>query len=165
MSEMVLRNARIVLADEVVTGSVLVADGKLSAIDAGSAAHGEDFDGDFLIPGLVELHTDHFESHYRPRPAVTLNALAALQAHDAQVAGAGITTVFDAVRIGSDAEMGDITLPPGTSAAGGPLSQTSAWAAPLPNRASAVAAAASGPRIVFIRSSPINPVCPWPCRR
>lgn len=109
MSEFALANARIVLADEVVTGSVLVRDGIIAAIDTGTVRAGEDVDGDYVIPGLVELHTDHFENHYRPRPGVTWNAIAALQSHDAQVAGAGITTVFDAVRIGSDPETGDIT--------------------------------------------------------
>jgi alpha-D-ribose 1-methylphosphonate 5-triphosphate diphosphatase len=98
-----------VLGNEVVTGSVLVRDGVIAAIDTGSASAGEDMEGDYVIPGLVELHTDHFENHYRPRPGVTWNAMAALQSHDAQVAGAGITTVFDAVRIGSDPETGDIT--------------------------------------------------------
>ncbi|WP_055047676.1 alpha-D-ribose 1-methylphosphonate 5-triphosphate diphosphatase [Devosia sp. A16] len=109
MSEFALANARIVLSDEVVTGSVLVRDGVIAAIDTGTVRAGEDMDGDYVIPGLVELHTDHFENHYRPRPGVTWNAIAALQSHDAQVAGAGITTVFDAVRIGSDPETGDIT--------------------------------------------------------
>lgn len=109
MSELALTNARIVLADEVVTGSVLVRDGLIAAVDTGPSAVGEDVVGDYVIPGLVELHTDHFENHYRPRPSVTWNAIAALQSHDALVAGAGITTVFDAVRIGSDPETGDIT--------------------------------------------------------
>ncbi len=109
MSEFALGNARIVLADEVIEGSVLVRDGVIAAIEPGPAQHAEDIGGDYLIPGLVELHTDHFENHYRPRPGVTWNAMAALQSHDAQIAGAGITTVFDAVRIGSDPETGDIT--------------------------------------------------------
>jgi alpha-D-ribose 1-methylphosphonate 5-triphosphate diphosphatase len=109
MNEFALANARIVLADEVVEGSVLIRDGVIAAVDTGRARSGEDVEGDYVIPGLVELHTDHFENHYRPRPGVTWNAIAALQSHDAQVAGAGITTVFDAVRIGSDPEVGDIT--------------------------------------------------------
>ncbi len=108
MTEFALSNARIVLADEVIEGSVLVRDGRIAAIDPGHSHAGEDVGGDYVIPGLVELHTDHFENHYRPRPGVTWNAMAALQSHDAQVAGAGITTVFDAVRIGSDPETGDI---------------------------------------------------------
>lgn len=100
-SETVLTNARIVLAGEVMTGSVLIRDGRI--VDIGSATSGgDDLDGDYLIPGLVELHTDHLEGHYAPRPRVRWNPLAAVQAHDAQVAASGITTVFDALRVGID---------------------------------------------------------------
>lgn len=109
MSEFAITNARIVLPDEVIEGSLLVRDGVIAEIDRKGVRTGEDFEGDYLIPGLVELHTDHFENHYRPRQGVVWNAVAALQSHDAQVAGAGITTVFDAIRIGSDPETGDIT--------------------------------------------------------
>lgn len=109
MTELAITNARIVLRDTVIHGSLLIRDGRIAAYDTGPVSHGEDFGGDYLIPGLVELHTDHFESHYRPRQGVVWNAMAALQSHDAQVAGAGITTVFDAVRIGSDPETGNIT--------------------------------------------------------
>jgi alpha-D-ribose 1-methylphosphonate 5-triphosphate diphosphatase len=107
--EFAASNARIVLPDEVVEGSLLVRDGRIVAIDAGPSRIGEDFEGDYLLPGLVELHTDNFENHYRPRQGVTWDAMAALQAHDAQIAGAGITTVFDAVRIGSDPNAAEMT--------------------------------------------------------
>ncbi|HHY48862.1 MAG TPA: alpha-D-ribose 1-methylphosphonate 5-triphosphate diphosphatase [Alphaproteobacteria bacterium] len=109
MRELAFTNARIILADEVIHGSLAVKGETIDSVDDGDVRHGEDLEGDYLLPGLVELHTDHFENHYRPRQGVTWNALAALQAHDAQVAGAGITTVFDAIRIGSDPEIGDIT--------------------------------------------------------
>lgn len=108
MSELVLSNARVVLAHEVVTGSVLVRDGVITDIDTKTARGGEDFGGDYLIPGLVELHTDHLENHYRPRPGVFWDPLAALHAHDVQISGSGITTVFDAVRIGSDVDLPDM---------------------------------------------------------
>lgn len=103
--ERVFRNARVVLADRVVEGSVAIVGGMITAIDSGPSAVGEDLGGDYLIPGLVELHTDHLEGHYRPRPNVFWNPMAALHAHDVQIAGSGITTVFDAVRIGSDADL------------------------------------------------------------
>jgi alpha-D-ribose 1-methylphosphonate 5-triphosphate diphosphatase len=103
--ERVFRNARIVGADAVTTGSLEAIDGVIAATDTGASAVGEDFEGDYLIPGLVELHTDQFESHYRPRPGVYWHTLGALQAHDLQIAGSGITTVFDAVRIGADPEV------------------------------------------------------------
>jgi alpha-D-ribose 1-methylphosphonate 5-triphosphate diphosphatase len=99
---MTLRNARIVLEDEIVTGSISMRDGLIAGIDTGSSDVGDDMEGDYLIPGLVELHTDHLESHYAPRPGVLWDSIAALQAHDAQVAGSGITTVFDCLRLGSD---------------------------------------------------------------
>ncbi len=101
-NETVLKNARIVLADEIVNGSILMRDGKIASIDQGNAGLGEDMDGDYVIPGLIELHTDQLEAHYAPRPKVRWNVDAAVQAHDAQVAASGITTVFDAMRVGND---------------------------------------------------------------
>jgi alpha-D-ribose 1-methylphosphonate 5-triphosphate diphosphatase len=106
-ADQIFSNARIVLADEVLTGSVLVRDGLIADI-SGPVSGGEDFEGDYLIPGLIELHTDHLENHYAPRPKVRWNPIAAVQAHDAQIAASGITTVFDALRVGTDeqADMG-----------------------------------------------------------
>lgn len=108
-AETVLTNARIVLADEIVEGSLMLRDGLIARIDAGAARSGEDMGGDYVIPGLVELHTDHLEGHYAPRPKVRWNPIAAVLAHDAQVATAGITTVLDALRVGMD-EDADLTL-------------------------------------------------------
>ncbi|MBD8652298.1 alpha-D-ribose 1-methylphosphonate 5-triphosphate diphosphatase [Rhizobium sp. CFBP 13726] len=104
--ETVFTNARIVLEDSIVTGSIQIRDGKIADISSGTAQAGEDFEGDYLIPGLVELHTDHLEQHYSPRPGVRWNATAAIQAHDAQIASSGITTVFDCLRMGSDEDGG-----------------------------------------------------------
>lgn len=101
-AETSFRNARIVLADEIIEGDLNVANGVIAGFDAGSSQVGEDFEGDFLVPGLVELHTDHLEGHYAPRPGVRWNAVAAVQAHDAQIAASGITTVFDCLRMGSE---------------------------------------------------------------
>ncbi|QKD00513.1 alpha-D-ribose 1-methylphosphonate 5-triphosphate diphosphatase [Mesorhizobium loti] len=107
-AETVLSNARIVLADEIVEGSLVLRDGFIAGINAGTSRTGEDMGGDYIIPGLVELHTDHLEGHYAPRPKVRWNPIAAVLAHDAQVATAGITTVLDALRVGMD-EDADLT--------------------------------------------------------
>jgi alpha-D-ribose 1-methylphosphonate 5-triphosphate diphosphatase len=105
-NETVFRNARIVLGDQVLEGSVVVRDGRIADVAEGYSAVGEDFDGDYLIPGLIELHTDHLETHYSPRPGVRWDKIAAIQAHDSQVAASGITTVFDCLRMGSDEDGG-----------------------------------------------------------
>lgn len=104
--ETVLSNAKLVLEDSVVAGSVLLREGRIADIGDPSAK-GEDLAGDYLVPGLVELHTDHLESHFSPRPGVQWDALPAVLAHDAQMSAAGVTTVFDAVRIGSTPDGSD----------------------------------------------------------
>ncbi len=100
--QLVLNNARIVMADELIRGSVQVVGGRIQSVDAGhtSVMEGIDFEGDYLLPGLVEMHTDNFERHLMPRPKVQWAELPALLAHDAEIAAAGITTVFDALGVG-----------------------------------------------------------------
>ena len=95
-------NARVVLADEVLHGQVRVDQGRITAIDTGAhtSPGGHDLEGDYLMPGLVEIHTDNFERHLMPRPKVQWAELPALLAHDAEIAAAGITTVFDALGVG-----------------------------------------------------------------
>ena len=53
--ETVFTNARIVLVDEVIHGSLAVKDGRIAALDRGVATLGENLEGDYLVPGLVEL--------------------------------------------------------------------------------------------------------------
>ena len=102
-TETVLTNARIVLVDDVISGSVQIVDGRIADVSNGAskAAGAIDLDGDHLIPGLVELHTDHLETHYHPRPRVNWPPIPAALAHDAQIVAAGITTVYDAVYVGN----------------------------------------------------------------
>lgn len=98
--DLVLANGRVVTGGEVLRGSVLVRGGRIASVDGGTAAGGHDLEGDLLIPGLVELHTDNFERHLMPRPKVHWPELPALFGHDAEIAAAGITTVYDALGVG-----------------------------------------------------------------
>jgi len=102
MNTPVFKNAQLVLPHEVVLGSVSVHKGLISSVDQGPAtrAEGWDLQGDYLMPGFVEMHTDNFERHLMPRPKVQWAEMPALLAHDAEVAAAGITTVFDALGVG-----------------------------------------------------------------
>lgn len=101
MDETIFTNARIVVRDRIVSGTLVVRDGLVAEISEGrSGAPATDLDGDYLLPGLVELHTDNMEKYFSPRPGVRWPALSAAIAHDAQVAAAGITTVLDALAVG-----------------------------------------------------------------
>src|ERR1700722_15154519 len=96
-------NATIVAADRVLKGHVAVEAGRIAEVGKGGGTRSAvDFEGDYLLPGLVELHTDHLEAHFMPRPAVMWHAGSAVLAYDAQIAAAGITTVFDSFRVGMD---------------------------------------------------------------
>ncbi|KIC37869.1 alpha-D-ribose 1-methylphosphonate 5-triphosphate diphosphatase [Leisingera sp. ANG-M7] len=101
--EMILANAALVLPGEIRTGSVKVTRGVIADISGGASvpAGAIDCQGDFVSPGLVELHTDNLERHIQPRPKVDWPHASAIIAHDTELAGTGITTVFDAMRVGS----------------------------------------------------------------
>lgn len=98
----VFANARLLTPTGEITGTLLVRDGQIAAIDTGpTGVSAIDCAGDYLSPGLIELHTDNLERHISPRPRVDWPHHAAIIAHDAELAGAGISTVFDAIRVGS----------------------------------------------------------------
>jgi len=102
-TELIIRNARIIGRDtEIAGGSLRAADSMITALnsDTSTASGAIDFDGDYLLPGLVELHTDNLEKHFAPRPGVRWPSRLAVLSHDAQIAAAGITTVLDAVAVG-----------------------------------------------------------------
>ncbi|MGX9352961.1 alpha-D-ribose 1-methylphosphonate 5-triphosphate diphosphatase [Shimia sp. W99] len=101
--EMILANATLVLPHETLRGSVVVRGGTIVGMDSGASvpAGAVDCEGDFVAPGLIELHTDNLERHLHPRPKVDWPHQAAIVAHDAELASVGITTVFDAIRVGS----------------------------------------------------------------
>jgi alpha-D-ribose 1-methylphosphonate 5-triphosphate diphosphatase len=99
--ETILGNATIVLADRVIErGWVAISDGKIAELGEGRApGSSEDAGGDLVMPGLVELHTDHLEAHYVPRPKVFWDPVAAVISYDGQLATSGITTVLDSLRV------------------------------------------------------------------
>lgn len=103
MTTLTLANAHIVLENDVLHGAIEMQDGKITAITPGGAvpAGAVDVAGDLIIPGLIELHTDNLERHIQPRPKVDWPHAAAILAHDGELASVGVTTVFDAMRVGS----------------------------------------------------------------
>ncbi len=97
----ILTNARVVTRHETFLGTIVWDDGTIRSVDRGVTANpaAEDLGGGYVLPGLVEIHTDNLERHLQPR-STRWPATGALFAHDAQVAATGITTVLDAICIG-----------------------------------------------------------------
>ncbi|HSP58115.1 MAG TPA: alpha-D-ribose 1-methylphosphonate 5-triphosphate diphosphatase [Halomonas sp.] len=102
-AEQVLNRVRLVLDDEVVEGSLVICEGRIADIDtrASQLPDAVDCEGDYLLPGMIELHTDNMEKYFQPRPKVAWPSRQAALAHDAQMAASGITTVFDSLSIGT----------------------------------------------------------------
>lgn len=104
MQEFVITNANLVLENEIVRGTLVFDTKGIKVVDQGVSTNpgAVDADGDYLCPGLVEVHTDNLEKHFMPRPGVFWpDGLAAALAHDNDLVGAGITTVFDSVSAGT----------------------------------------------------------------
>jgi alpha-D-ribose 1-methylphosphonate 5-triphosphate diphosphatase len=102
MNSITLTNAKIVLPNESFVGTLHIEGSTIEDISKGitSTPGSIDCEGDFVMPGLVELHTDNLERHLMPRPKTYWSELPALVAHDAELIAAGITTVFDSIGIG-----------------------------------------------------------------
>ncbi|RUL63266.1 alpha-D-ribose 1-methylphosphonate 5-triphosphate diphosphatase [Dyella dinghuensis] len=102
MNDLALTNARIVLDDCILHGTLIARNGIIRLVEEGStqAPGAIDCEGDYVVPGLVELHTDNLEKHLMPRAGVLWPSIPAVLTHDAQVVAAGITTVFDALSVG-----------------------------------------------------------------
>jgi alpha-D-ribose 1-methylphosphonate 5-triphosphate diphosphatase len=104
MNKQTIINANLVLKDEVIKGAIVIENGHLKQIDQNYSqlAAAEDWNDDYLMPGMVELHTDNMEKFFTPRPGVIWPKVSAMIAHDRQMVGSGVTTVFDAVAVGYD---------------------------------------------------------------
>ena len=103
MTDTILANATLVLPDQVIRGALHLVAGWIASIDPGTDVPkgAVDCHGDLVMPGLIELHTDNLERHIEPRPTVHFPHAGAILAHDGELAACGITTVFDALRVGS----------------------------------------------------------------
>ena len=99
---MIINNVRLVLDDQVVEGSLEMKNGVISAFADSSSQLQQALDaqGGWLLPGLIELHTDNLDKFFTPRPKVDWPAHSAMSSHDALMVASGITTVLDAVAVG-----------------------------------------------------------------
>lgn len=106
---MIINNVKLVLENEVVHGSLEMQDGEIRTFAESQSRLPEAMDGEggWLLPGLIELHTDNLDKFFTPRPKVDWPAHSAMSSHDALMVASGITTVLDAVAIGDVRDGGD----------------------------------------------------------
>ncbi|ENG2551895.1 TPA: alpha-D-ribose 1-methylphosphonate 5-triphosphate diphosphatase [Citrobacter farmeri] len=106
---MIINNVKLVLEDEVVQGSLEMQEGVIRAFAQSQSRLPQALDGEggWLLPGLIELHTDNLDKFFTPRPKVDWPAHSAMSSHDALMVASGITTVLDAVAIGDVRDGGD----------------------------------------------------------
>jgi alpha-D-ribose 1-methylphosphonate 5-triphosphate diphosphatase len=100
--ETILTNAVLVLPDTTLHGTLVMRGDRISEVQPrrSAALSARDLDGDYLIPGIVDTHTDNLERQVQPRSLARWPSRSAMVAHDAQCAAAGVTTVFDALCLG-----------------------------------------------------------------
>ncbi len=98
----ILTNARLVLPDRVMHGTVVLEGARIVEVQPGAsaAAGAVDAEGDTVMPGVVDLHTDNLERQVQPRSNARWPSRSAMVSHDAQCAASGVTTVLDALCLG-----------------------------------------------------------------
>ncbi|MCI0753537.1 alpha-D-ribose 1-methylphosphonate 5-triphosphate diphosphatase [Teichococcus vastitatis] len=101
-AEIILTNALLVLPEKLLDGTVVLRHGRIAEVQPGRSRNPAalDLDGDHLIPGVIDVHTDNLERQVQPRSLARWPSRSAFLAHDAQTAAAGVTTVLDALCLG-----------------------------------------------------------------
>jgi alpha-D-ribose 1-methylphosphonate 5-triphosphate diphosphatase len=100
-------NANIVLPDEVARGECLtVEDGMVSrvgrmgrGISGGQTINVIDARGAYLLPGLIDIHSDHVEQAIEPRPGSVMDVAYALQEQEKQLVNHGITMIYHSLSV------------------------------------------------------------------
>ncbi len=68
MQSQIYTNYRLLLPHKEILGTIAVKDGIIVDIQPGVVSQGQNGDGNYLLPGLIELHTDNLEKCISPRP-------------------------------------------------------------------------------------------------
>lgn len=95
-----INNARVVGPDGVLEGaSVVIESGRIAGVFRGKENDGNTLDaaGRFVMPGMLDLHSDAIEKQFAPRPGVEFSPELAFLATDMLFASSGITTGFHAI--------------------------------------------------------------------
>ena len=105
MGRQILSNAHIVLPLRTIHGSVVIEDDRIADVSAiRHYGEGLDLGGQFLIPGVIDIHTDYMEKELNPRPSTNFPLAMAFHFMDVRAIACGLTTVLGAARISNEEE-------------------------------------------------------------
>lgn len=103
MNSHILTNARIITPKDNFEGSVVLENGIITDILRGKKiVEGIDLKGQWLIPGIIDIHSDYLEKEIHPRPSAKFPIPFAMHFMDARAAACGITTLFSAISFSQD---------------------------------------------------------------
>lgn len=102
---MFIHNARIVSPERIVeNGHVQIENGQITAVGEGRMARsGEttlDAGGQWLLPGLIDIHTDAMDTEIAPRRRADFPIEVAFRELERRMSGCGITTVYHSLHLG-----------------------------------------------------------------
>jgi len=98
-----LTHAKVVTPDAVLEDTnVVVSDGVIESIDSNSKGNEINLQGNYLLPGLVDLHCDAIEKEIEPRAGVIIPYEVALRQVDTRNLVAGITTIYHCLSFAGD---------------------------------------------------------------
>lgn len=95
-------NGKLILPDKIQEGYVLILEEKkiLQICPAEEVAcDGEtvDLKGRYVMPGMIDIHSDMIESYIQPRSTAVMDFTMALKEAERMLAGCGITTMFHSI--------------------------------------------------------------------
>jgi alpha-D-ribose 1-methylphosphonate 5-triphosphate diphosphatase len=100
MKREILTDATVVTPEWTCEAAVIIEGGQIAEIlPERRFPEGRSLGGQFLIPGLIDIHTDYLEREARPRPSADFPLPMAFHFMDVRAIGSGITTVLGAARI------------------------------------------------------------------
>lgn len=108
-----LQDAQIVTPEAVLKGNIRIEGDHIAAIGPEVTSKPDDdvvaADGQYLLPGLIDLHGDDIEGQLQPRNGTQMDTSMALAAADRSNVAAGITTKYHAIAFENDPDEGRTT--------------------------------------------------------
>jgi len=111
-----IKNGKIVTPDEVIEGKILLLDqdrvfgftddpGCLEGVEKVVDAYGR-----YVMPGIIDVHSDRMEQYIQPRPTAQMDFEFAFKVFERDLLGAGVTTMYHSIALYRSEFFGKSTL-------------------------------------------------------